>query len=132
MDDPARRLEPSNSFGICGRDGACPVSCGDQRCHFPSAMPLLSETRQAASLLESLYAADCLLARTPSILRNSSAENARFFSAATLSSTCSTLLVPTSALVTRGSRKTQATAISASDCPRCCATAFSSRSIATL
>jgi hypothetical protein len=46
------------------------------------------------------YAADRLPARMPSIDRNSSAENCRFLSAATLSSTCETLLVPTRALVT--------------------------------
>src|SRR5437899_4145411 len=73
---------------------------------------------------------DYLPASTPSILRSSSAENFRFFRAATLSSTCDTLLVPTSALVTRGSRSTHATAISASVCPRCPAISLSARTLA--
>src|SRR5258708_4497122 len=78
------------------------------------------------------FHADHLPARMPSILRSSSDVNFRFFSAATLSSTCDTLLVPTSALVTRGSRSTHATAISASVCPRCPAISLSSRTLARL
>src|SRR5271156_1493197 len=78
-----------------------------------------------------LHAA-CLPARAPSILRNSSAENFRFFSAATLSSTCDTLLVPTSALVTRGSRSTHATAISARVWPRCFAISLRARILVSL
>jgi len=60
-----------------------------------------------------------------SIAFNSSAENSSFLSVSTLSSICLTELAPISTEVIRLSFRTQANAICASDCPRCCAISFS-------
>src|SRR2546423_14794994 len=69
------------------RDGACPVSVvSGWACAWIIRLP--GETRQAASLLQGIHAADCRAERIPSIFFNSSDEKPRFFRAATLSSTC--------------------------------------------
>ena len=59
-----------------------------------------------------------------SISFNSALEKLRLDKALKASSTCATLLAPMSTEVTRSSRSSHATAISASFCPRCCARSF--------
>lgn len=66
-----------------------------------------------------------LCASILSISSNSSLEKVRLFNAFTFSSTCSTLLAPIKAEVTRPSRNTQARAICARLCPRSAARSFS-------
>src|SRR5689334_8035669 len=63
--------------------------------------------------------------RISSIFSNSSSLNFKLFNAARLSSSCLTLLAPINAEVIAGLRKTQAIAIWARDCPRCCASSLS-------
>jgi hypothetical protein len=64
-----------------------------------------------------------------SISASSFSVNARFSSAATLASSCATLLAPTSVEVIRGSRSVQASASCASDWPRRAAISFNARTL---